>query len=179
MSTLKKMAAKSRVTLAWLAAITCLCLALYGGYRTLTYSLPLRSSNPYEASQMAADASEKAYALYNTGLNAYSGEDYTLAAQVLTKAYSALTQDGEAMAKNTALAAQIQFLIGLTNEKLKQNFEAIEAYKQCLRHNPDHMEAKYNLERLLSDRDSGGGEGGNKPGQKPGSGSGKQVKKGI
>lgn len=52
----------------------------------------------------------------------------------------------------------------------------------ALRHNPDHMEAKYNLERLMV---SGGGKGqGNGPGKDdgngpPSSGQGSQGKKGI
>ena len=49
--------------------------------------------------------------------------------------------------------------------KQKKVKEAVQAYEQALRHNPNHMYAKYNLELLQQTSPGGGGGGDNgKPG---------------
>lgn len=181
MKTLKRFSTRMKVWLTLLATITCLAGMGYGVFRLFAYSLPMQMESFYEASQ--SDAGDKGVALYDAALQEFKAERYDSAQQLLVMAYSALTEQKESQSNSDEkMAARVQFLLGVVNEKTKKTQPAIEAYKMALRHNPDHMEAKYNLERLMV---SGGGKGqGSGPGKDdgngpPSSGQGSQGKKGI
>lgn len=158
MTSLINFVARRRLMFSVIATIACLVVLALGLRRAVMYTVPM-----FQGDYVAAAKSEvaaPAQAWYDAGLTAYQQEDYATAKEVLPKAYSALSsEDGLIKPSDNAMAGEIQFLLALTHERTKQKFMAIEAYKQALRHNPDHMVAKYNLERLLSERGATGGAG--------------------
>jgi Ca-activated chloride channel family protein len=169
------------------AALFCVLVGVvimgFGAKRLFTYSWPMVVSD-YDRAAQSTDGN-KAIALYDLGLKAYRAGAYQDAQEILTKAYSAMTEENQnPLGIDHDLGARVQFLLAVSYERSKQNFMAIEAYKQALRHDPNHLEAKYNLERLLAKRGGGGqgqgeGDGEGKPGDKTGSGQSQQGKKGI
>ena len=187
---MQKFLYKGRGFLAVLAAIAFLGVFSVGVVRLVSYTLPLYLGHPDTAAQ--SDYGDKVVAYYDAALQQYKAHQYDVAAQLAAKAYSTLTaQTGSipTTARAQSEAADIQFLLGISREKNKQQSQAVDAYKQALRHNPDHLAAKYNLERLTKPSSGGGGggagkgdgagQGGNQPGQQPGGGASHQGKKGI
>jgi len=162
-----------------LAAVASLLVLALGVRRAVEFTLPMYQGDYVQAAQ--SEVAPPVRAFYDAGLQAYEQKDYTSAKDNLSQAYSALSsKTGQIDSREDLIAGDIQFLLGLTHERTKQKFMAIEAYKQALRHNPNHMEAKYDLEHLLSDRGGSGGAGAgagdtSAPGGKPG----KDGKKGI
>jgi tetratricopeptide (TPR) repeat protein len=145
---------------------------LFGGYQLLTYSLPMATGDYRTAHDSLVG--DKANVLYDAALQAYEQGDYQTAQKLLTRAYSLCTDSsGHLPESRAALAAEIQFLIGNTLVKTEKVKSAVQAYEQALRHNPNHLYAKYNLE-LLQQSSSGGGNG-----QQPGNGGSGGGKKGI
>lgn len=160
-----------------IATIACLLVLALGLRRTVMYTVPMFQGDYVSAAESEVAASTHAW--YDASLTAYKQKDYDQAKEYLSKAYSVLSsEDGQIKPSDNYIAGEIQFLLALTHERTKQNFMAIEAYKQALRHNPDHMIAKYNLERLLSDRGGSGGAGEGDT-SAPGGKAGKDRKKGI
>ncbi len=179
MQTILNYFTRHRIKLSVLAAIVCVIVLALGARRAGQFTVPM-----YQGEYAYAAESEVAppvRAFYDAGLQAYLAEDYTPAKEHLSKAYSALSsKSGQIDPSEDLIASDIQFLLALTHERTKQKFMAIEAYKQALRHNPDHMAAKYNLERLLLERGGSSGAGAG-PGDTsaPGGKAGKDGKKGI
>jgi tetratricopeptide (TPR) repeat protein len=162
----------------------------YGVYRLVAYSVPLYTGDPYRAAQ--AGVGDEAVAIYNAGLTAYERQNYDVAKEIFTQGYSSLTDStGTIPQSRQKLASDFQFELGNTLVKSGKVPDAIEAYKQALRHNPDNLPAKYNLELLNAQLNGGGdgngqgdGQGGQQPqpgdpGKKPSPGGGKDPKKGI
>lgn len=179
MTSLINFIVRRRLMFSVIATIVCLVVLALGLRRAVMYTVPMFQGDYAAAAKSEVAAPE--YAWYDVGLTAYQQEDYATAKEALSKAYSALSsKDGQIKPSDNLIAGEIQFLLALTHERSKQNFMAIEAYKQSLRHNPDHMVAKYNLERLLSDRGGSGGAGeGEGDTSAPGGKAGKDGKKGI
>lgn len=189
MTALSRTITRHRVGLALTTVFLALVLFGYGAWRLLSYSLPMYQEDfPAAAEYKNGNV---ALALYDAGLQAFKDGDFDGAQELLTKAYSAMTEEKQSLTQaalgvDHKLAAQVQFLLAVTLERKKQKFMAIEAYQQALRHDPSHMEAKYNLERLLMARGGQGagegdgkGDGQGKPGDKTGSGRSQEGRKGI
>jgi len=179
MTSLINFVVRRRLMFSVIATIACLVVLALGLRRAVMYTVPMFQG--YYVSAAQSEVAQSEYAWYDAALAAYKQQDYDTAKDYLSKAYSALSaKDGQIKLSDNHIAGEIQFLLALIHERTKQNFMAIEAYKQALRHNPDHMVAKYNLERLLSQR---GGPGGADPGEgdtsAPGGQAGKDGKKGI
>jgi tetratricopeptide (TPR) repeat protein len=190
---MQKFLYKRRGLLAGVATLAFLGVFVLGVLRLINYTLPLYIGDPASAAQSTYGDPVVAY--YNAALASYKAEDYDGAVKMASQAYSKLTEEKGAIAQTDRVqkeAGDIQFLLGLIREKNKQQSQAIEAYKQALRHNPNHLAAKYNLERLLKPQGGGGaggpgdgkggqqpGQPGDKPGQQPGGGASHQPKKGI
>ena len=179
MTSLTNFVSKRRLMFSIIATIVCLVVLTLGLRRTIVYTVPMFQGDYVSAAK--SEVASPARAWYDAALTAYKQEDYDQTKEYLSKAYSALSsEDGQIKSSDNHIAGEIQFLLALTHERTKQNFMAIEAYKQALRHNPDHMVAKYNLERLLSDRGGSGGAGeGEGDTSSPGGKAGKDGKKGI
>jgi len=120
---------------------------------------------------------ERSYALYDLGLQLYQAEEFKEAVKTFNDAYNlCLGPQGVVEGDKRALAAEIKFLAGNALVKDKQLSKAIEAYKECLRIDPNHLHAKYNLEKLQS---MNGGKGPS-PADEPDAGKpGKGNKRGI
>ncbi|MBS1994541.1 MAG: hypothetical protein JSS83_28710 [Cyanobacteria bacterium SZAS LIN-3] len=178
---MQKFLYKRRVLLAGLATIAFVGVFVLGILRLFNYTLPLYIGNPVSASE--SGYGDPVVALYDAALRTYQAQDYEAAGKLAAQAYSKMSEEHGAIgtdARSQKVAGDIQFLLGLTCEKVKQQQQAIEAYEQALRHTPDNLPAKYNLERLLKAQQGGGaGGGGQQPGQKPGGGASHQGKKGI
>lgn len=162
-----------RARFAVMVGIVALGFALWGGYRVITYTVPMLQGDYSQAAQGGGDQAD---ALYDAGLSAYEGEDYKSAKELLTRAQSALTDSrGEIPGERKAMASKIQFALGNTYFQQKQLKAAAEAYKQSLRLDPANLEAKYNLE-LIQQMSGGSGPGEGPPDNGPGTGG---PKKGI
>ncbi|HEY9869022.1 MAG TPA: tetratricopeptide repeat protein [Candidatus Obscuribacterales bacterium] len=173
-SDMKEFLWERRVQLAVMLAIVSAVFALYGGWRLVSYTVPMLSGDYVAA---AEGGGNEANALYDAGLKAYENEDYKSAKDLLTRAQSALTNSaGEIPNDKKAMAGRIQFALGNTYFRQKQLKAAAESYKQSLRLDPTNLEAKYNLELLQ--QMIVGGAGGGDPNQ-PGGGSNGGPKKGI
>lgn len=144
-------------------------LALFGVVRLATYSGPMLQERFPDA--VKAPMGDQPLALYDWGLQLYKREDYKLAKEVLTESFNQLTRNtGVVPADRKALGSQIQFMLGVVNEKGKQFRVAITAYEDCLKLDPDNLYAKYNLERLKQqypDLGKGGSGGSNDPNKDP------------
>jgi tetratricopeptide (TPR) repeat protein len=160
---------RRRLTLATLAVIASLAAVGFGLFRAYVYTVPLvLGDNTTAASAGVGDAD---LARYNRALQLFQAGYYELARDEVSQAYSLLAEGrGSIGPGQLKLAADMQFLLGLSYEKTKQKSSAIEAYKQALRHNPTLLDAKFNLERLIEDQSKSGGSGGadNKPGPSTG-----------
>jgi len=192
---MQKFLYKRRGFLAGLATLAFLGVFALGVVRLVNYTLPLFIGSPAAAAQ--SKYGDPVVAYYNAALASYKAEDYDGAVKMASQAYSKLTETKGSIAQSERVqteAGDIQFLLGLCREKTKQPDQAIDAYEQALRHNPNHLAAKYNLERLLKPQGGGGAggpgpggagqqpgqaPGGQQPGQQPAGGSSHQPKKGI
>jgi len=177
---MQKFLYRRRVLLGCVATIAFAGVFLLGMLRLFNYTLPLYIGNPVSASE--SGYGDPVVALYDAALQSYQAEDFEGASKLASKAYSKMSEEHGAIATTARAqktAGDIQFLLGLSREKVKRQQQAIEAYEQALRHDPDNLPAKYNLERLLKAQGGAGGAGGQQPGQKPGGGSSHQGKKGI
>jgi tetratricopeptide (TPR) repeat protein len=147
---------------------------LYGGYALLTYSVPMTQGGDGYVTAHNSLVGDKAAVLYNAGQEAYQEGEFAVAEKLLTKSYSELTDSsGHLPDSRNALAGDIQFLLGNSLVKQKKVKDAVQAYEQSLRHNPNHMYAKYNLEMLQQSGGGSSGGGDGKPGG-PGKGGGKK-----
>ncbi len=196
---MQKFLYKRRGFLAGFATLAFLGVFALGLLRLINYTLPLYIGAPVSAAQSGYGDPVAAY--YDAALASYKAEDFDGAVKMASQAYSKLTEQKGSIAQSEHVqkeAADIQFLLGLCREKAKQPDQAIDAYEQALRHNPNHLAAKYNLERLLKPQGGGGaggpgdgkgagqpqpgdqpGKDGDKPGKQPGGGASHQPKKGI
>jgi tetratricopeptide (TPR) repeat protein len=171
---------KRRGLLAGLATMAFLGVFVLGLMRLCAYTVQLYNKQFVTATQ--TDLGDPVIAYYDAALESYRAGDFGWAARMASQAYFKLAQEGEISTRSDRVqeeAGDIQFLLGLCHEKAKQKTQAIDAYKQALRHNPNHLEAKFNLERLLNPQGGNGAPGG-KP-EQPGSGdgAGHEGKKGI
>lgn len=146
---------------------------LFGILMLFAYSVPMLNGNYESASRSIVG--DKAIALFDRGLQRYKQEDYKGAVGTLNDAYNAcLGKQGVVSEDKRKLAAQAKFLAGNALVKDKQLRQAVEAYKESLRLDPDNLEAKYNLEML---QQMNGGKG---PAEDSGKGeNGKGTKRGI
>lgn len=178
-NSLFEFASRHRVKLSILTLIASLSVLVMGLRQATNYTIPMLQGDYVSAAESGAVRPTEAW--YDAGLEAYKHKNYEAAKELLQLSYSSLSeQEGQLKASDNKIAGDIQFLLALTQEGLKQKRLAIDAYKQALRHNPLHMEAKYNLERLLEGGDGSGGAGSGE-GDDPNAGSqpGKDGKKGI
>ena len=147
-----------------------------GVFRTLSYTLPMLTHDYPTAAQ--SKSGDPALAWYDAGLSIYQAGDYEDAQKVLTKGYTLLSdKDGNIPQSRQQLAADFQLLIGNSLFYQQKFNPAAEAYKQALRHSPNDMEAKYNLEMIEMMIASGSGKGGDPKG--PAGQAGKGAPKGI
>ncbi len=177
---LKPFLHKSRSHILNFLAVVCLLLAIFGAARLIFFSTPMLRHDFIKA-QNSPLASNRPLALYDLALSNCRQGNFEIARDQLSNAFNALTQNtGVVPANEEMLAARIQFLLGVVNERLKLSRVAISAYEECLRHDPDNMDAKYNLERLKSQfPDMGKGGSSSDPTSDPNSKAGKDKKKGI
>jgi tetratricopeptide (TPR) repeat protein len=158
--------------------VACIFAFLFGFYMLFSNSIPMLTKD-YEG---AADSyvADRSLALYDAGLQRYRGGDNKGAVRVLNDAYNAcLGAKGVVSDDKRKLAGDIKFLTGNALVGQKQLQQAVEAYKDALRLDPNNLYAKYNLELLQA---MNGGKGpGPGPGDdsKPGGQPGKGIKKGI
>jgi len=146
---------------AW--AITLLCagtiVLLFGCVKLLSFTLPMLEHN-YGDAISGRRMGDVSIAYYDGGLSTYKQGDYASALKILTAGYTTLSDaDGNIPPRRQRLAADYQLLIGnclFYQQKLKA---AAEAYKQALRHDPNDLSAKYNLELIAQIVASGGGQG--------------------
>lgn len=178
---MQKFLYKRRGFLAGVATLAFLGVFALGVVRLVNYTLPFYIGDPVSAAQSGYGDPVVAY--YNAALASYKAQDYDGAIKMASQAYSTLTAEKGSISQSQRVqkeAGDIQFLLGLCRERNKQPDQAIDAYEQALRHNPNHLPAKYNLERLLKPQGGGGaggpgsgqGQGGQQPGQQPGDGKG-------
>ncbi|HEY9775935.1 MAG TPA: hypothetical protein V6C81_19385 [Planktothrix sp.] len=160
---------RSKKGLVKLAAFAFIALALYGCLRLFTYTLPMLQHDYATAAQ--SKRGEQTLPYYDAGLELYHNGDYVNAQKIWTAGYTLLSdQDGTIAVSRQARAADFQLLIGNSLFYQQKLSPAAEAYKQALRHNPNDLEAKYNLELVSQLIIKGGGGGGS--GQ-PGGGKGR------
>lgn len=162
----------------WAQAL-CVIAFLFGVYMLFSNSISMITHKFEDAAD--SPITERPVTLYDVGLQRYNAEHYDDALDALNEAYNAcLGKNGVVNDDKRRLAGNIKFLTGNALVKSKQLQQAVEAYKEALRLDPENMFAKYNLEMLQS---MNGGQGpGSGPGgeQKPGDGQpGKGIKKGI
>ncbi|MBX9671604.1 MAG: tetratricopeptide repeat protein [Candidatus Obscuribacterales bacterium] len=165
----KELIRASLVPAMTVAVVVGILLALFGIVRLATYSGPMMQERFAEAYK--APVGDRPLALYDLGLQLYKRDDHKLAKEVLTESFNQLTRNtGVVPPDRKALGSQIQFMLGVVNEKGKQFRVAITAYEDCLKLDPDNLYAKYNLERLKQqypDLGKGGGGGSNDPNKDP------------
>jgi tetratricopeptide (TPR) repeat protein len=178
-NSLLEFATRYRVMISIVALLASLVVLTLGLRQALYYTIPMLQGDYVGAAQ--SETVRPTQAWYDAALVSYKRKDYEAAKELLQLSYSSLSaEDGQLNSADNNVAAEVQFLLALTQEGLKQKRQAIDAYKQALRHNPDHLTAKYNLERLLKDDGgSSGGTGGEGDTPAPGSQAGKDGKKGI
>jgi tetratricopeptide (TPR) repeat protein len=160
-------------------ALTMICLGLIaillGFLEGMNYAWPMYQHHYDDVS--AKSVGNYGFVAYDSGLDSYKQGDYDTALKTLTTGYTQLSDaDGNIPASKQRLAADYQLLIGdcLFNQQKIQ--PAVEAWKQALRHDPNDMPSKYNLE-LVAQMQSASGGGGSSQG--PSSQGGKGRDKGI
>jgi tetratricopeptide (TPR) repeat protein len=143
---------------------------LFGIYSLWTHSLPMLNGEFRSAAE--SYTGDRAVALYDAGLQQYQAEEFEGAVKVLTNAYNeCLGPQGVVDDDKRKLAAEIKFLTGNALVKSEKLSKAVEAYKEALRLEPNHLYAKYNLELLQQmNGGKGPGDGGEPGGTKPGKG---------
>lgn len=131
----------------------------YGFYGLVTYALPLANDNLREArTSIVADETE---ILLNGAAKAYDEDRLDEATRVLELELEKLIdKSGRYSMTDRWKLERVYFLLGKSYHKLEKYDKAIQNYEDTLRMNPDHREAKYNLEMILM---QGGGEGGPQP----------------
>jgi tetratricopeptide (TPR) repeat protein len=168
-----------RVPAMTLLAVACICAALFGLFRLVSYSGPMLAEDFRGAAE--SSVADPPVVLYDIGLGLYKKGQHAIAKDVFTEAFNQLTKNtGVVPPERKELAGQIQFMLGVVNEHEKQFRVAVTAYEDCLRQTPDNLNAKYNLERLKSqfpDMGKGGGSP-QDPSKDPSSGK-RNDKKGI
>lgn len=186
---------------AWILLVLSALVLLFGVFYTLTYAVPLHTGDYNTA--VKSGVGEPALALYGKGLELYRQKSFDESIASLSNGYTTLTdKSGQIPESRQKLAGNFQLLIGNSLFYKKKLPEAAEAYRQALRHDPDNMTAKYNLELILTPPpQNGGGQGngqgngqqpgqpgtgqpqpgqpGQQPGTQPGTGAGSGPKKGI
>jgi tetratricopeptide (TPR) repeat protein len=159
--------------------ILCVLVFFAGVYFLFSNSISMLRHDFEDAAN--SPVTERSVTWYDVGLQRYEAQDYDNAVKALQLAYNdCLGKNGVVNDDKRKLASNIKFLTGNALVRGKQLQQAVEAYKDALRLDPDNLYAKYNLEMLQS---MNGGQGpGSGPGgeQKPGDGQpGKGIKKGI
>ncbi len=148
---------------------------LFGLLLLGTLSIPMLTQNYHIPAETGIG--DTSYALYDVGLDRYKAEKYSDAVKALTEAYNlCLGPQGVVEGDKQTLAAESKFLIGNALVRSKQLSKAAEAYKECLRIDPNHLYAKYNLEKLQS---MNGGKGPSQADEPDAAKSGKGNKRGI
>jgi tetratricopeptide (TPR) repeat protein len=174
METIKSFVREHRKGVAVALLVLSAAAVLYGAYSLFTYSIPMTQGGDAYTTAYQSAVADKATVLYDAAQQAYQEGNYKAAQALLTKAYSECTDSsGHLPDSRNALAGDIQFLLGNALAKDKNVKDAITAYGQSLRHNPNHMYAKYNLELLQQSAGGGAGGGNGQPGG-PGKGGGKK-----
>lgn len=126
-----------------------------GFYGLFSYALPL-SHNDLKQAQRSFVA-DQAEVLINGAALAYEQGRTGEAVKALELALEGLVdKTGKYKAGNAWKIERVYFLLAKCYDRLKQVDKAIQNYENTLRLNPDHLTAKYDLERLL---ESGGGAG--------------------
>jgi tetratricopeptide (TPR) repeat protein len=145
-------------------ALAVACAFGYGFYGLLGYALPL-SHNDFKQAQRSLVA-DQAEVLINGAALAYDEGRTGEAVKALELALENLVdKTGKYKAIDGWKIERVYFLLAKCYDRLKQVDKAIQNYENTLRLNPDHLTAKYDLERLL---DGGGGSSSGQPQPQPG-----------
>lgn len=128
----------------------------YGFYGLITYAAPLANDNLREArTSIVADETE---ILLNGAAKAYDEGRLDEATRVLELELEKLIdKSGRYSMTDRWKLERAYFLLGKSYHKLEKYDKAIQNYEDTLRMNPDHREAKYNLEMILMQGGEGGG----------------------
>lgn len=138
------------------------------GLRFFDYSLPMLRGNNERAIERVY-LGDTAVPHFNRGLQMYEENDYTPARKAMEACLAeCVGSDGQLKESHRKLAAECQFYIGNAWFNSKKTAEAVAAYEECLKLNPGHLTAKYNLEKLQETQPQKpqGGTGGGKPAKK-------------
>lgn len=120
---------------------------VYGAYHVLAYSWLMHEENWNRAAESHVLKCEKASALYNQALSIESL--HPLAQAYFNLALAQLVdKHGIIQPENKPFAAEITFQIGNCLFFQRKIEDAKEAYRNALRLDPTHLDAKFNLERL-------------------------------
>ncbi len=168
---------KSKIPIVTVLMLLCAALFFYGAMMLFGFSVPMLQENFKDASY--SNVGDRVLAKYDLAVQLSQKEDFNGAKKVLDDAFKELTHDsGVVPAGQKDLAARIQLQLGVVSEHQKNFRVAVSAYEESLRHNPQLMASKYNMERLKSKYPDLNGAGSN-PQNPGGSSSGTNNKKGI
>lgn len=157
-----------RVGLAWLVVVGSLVALCAIGLRFFDYSLPMLRGNNERAGERVW-LGDTSVSHFNRGLTLYEENDYSSARKAMEAALAnCVGSDGQLLESHRLLAAECQFYIGNSWFNSKKTAEAVAAYEECLKLNPNHLTAKYNLEKLQETQPQKpqGGQGAGKPAKK-------------
>lgn len=175
MEKFKSLLHEQRFNFANTVRILCVIGLAVGLYLCVFYSVPMQQQKYADAAD--AFMSDQGVVLYDLALQRYQEEEFADTIEVAEKAYNAcISKEGIVDPDRVLLAANIKFLAGNAMVKAKQLKNAVDAYKQSLRLNPNNFEAKYNLE-WLQQMNGGAGPGGGA--EDPANGKGGGNKKSI
>lgn len=127
---------------------------LFGFYRVFFYSVPMQMGHWHDAADSRVLRSEKANALYNMALAAESKLPQAASLYFNLALAQLVDKQGIIQPEDKPLAAEITFRLG-NCLVLQRNVEgAKEAYRNALRLDPGHLDAKLNLELLTDNRNN-------------------------
>lgn len=132
----------------------------FGFYGLFTYAIPLSKSEVRVA--MVSKVADRTEVLLNGAAHDYDAGNIQEAVKVLELALEQLvSKTGQYNRLDGWKLERVYFLLAKCYDRLDTPDKAIQNYEETLRLNPDHLPAKYNLERLQAK--GGGDKGGKQP----------------
>lgn len=157
-----------RVGIAWVVMVGAFVALCAIGLRFVDYSLPmLRGDNDRALERVYLG--DLSVPHFNRALALYEQNDFQSARKGMEACLAeCVGSDGQLKESHRQLAAECQFYIGNAWFNSKKTAEAVAAYEECLKLNPGHLWAKYNLEKLQESQPQKpqGGGGAGKPARK-------------
>lgn len=139
-----------------LLALAIIASVTYGFYGLWTYVRPLHKQDLRTA--LESKVADRPEVFLEGACQAYDSGNYKVAKKVLELALEELIdKSGRYKPADAGRVEKVHFLLAKTLHRLEDFEKAIKEYEETLRINPDHYDAKYNLEML---KQSGGGGGG-------------------